>query len=155
MQVEKFTNYYAYVYLYFLYIPILTGRQGCLLDVIKRHCDFEGHVPAAACIPGWSLINKYGDRNKVCSGHKIKDLVAEEWDDPGCVLLNRREKSVLVCLVLQNIILIQRNLNMKGNGEVEYIKTGHDGNLVNHTKAVNHKPPVNVSETVTLASMQH
>ena len=63
-------------------------------------------------------INKYGDRNQGVQG-KIKDLVAEEWDDPGRVLLNRREKSVLICLLLQNIILIQRNLNMMGNGEVE------------------------------------
>ena len=35
-------------------------------------------------------INKYGDRNQGVQG-KIKDLVAEEWDDPGRVLLNRKE----------------------------------------------------------------
>ena len=31
-------------------------------------------------------INRYGDRNQGVQG-KIKDLVAEEWDDPGRVLL--------------------------------------------------------------------
>ena len=29
---------------------------------------------------------KYGDRNQGVEG-KIKDLVAEEWDDPACALL--------------------------------------------------------------------
>ena len=48
--------------------PNLDQRQGCLLDVMKRHCDFEGHVPAVVCIPGWSLDKQVWWPQPRCSG---------------------------------------------------------------------------------------
>ena len=102
---------------YFLFIPILTKDRDVSWMSRRDIAILKVTYQLSYVFLDGVWINKYGDRNHGVEG-KIKDLVAEEWDDPGCALLNRREKSVLVCLVLQNIILIQRNLNMKGNGEV-------------------------------------
>ena len=102
---------------YFLFIPILTKDRDVSWMSRRDIAILKVTYQLSYVFLDGVWINKYGDRNQGVEG-KIKDLVAEEWDDPGCALLNRREKSVLVYLVLQNIILIQRNLNMKGNGEV-------------------------------------
>ena len=107
-----------YVSLYFLYIPILTKDRDVSFMSWRDIAILKVTSQLSYVFLDGVWINKYGDRNQGVQG-KIKDLVAEEWDDPGRVLLNRREKSVLICLVLQNIILIQRNLNTMGNGEVE------------------------------------
>lgn len=44
-------------------------------------------------------INKHSDCNQGVQG-KIKDLVTEEWDDPGSMLLNIRESMLLMCSIL-------------------------------------------------------
>lgn len=48
-------------------------------------------------------VNKHSDCNQGVES-KIKDLVTEEWDDPGSMLLNIREDTVLMLIgsILQN-----------------------------------------------------
>lgn len=59
-------------------------------------------------------VNEHSDCNQGVES-KIKDLVTEEWDDPGSMLLNIREDIVLMLIgsTLQNatfFFLIQRIL---------------------------------------------
>lgn len=66
-------------------------------------------------------INKHSDCNQGVQG-KIENLVTEEWDDPGGMLLNIGENKMLMCSVLQNIIALNSEksfLNLKGNGGTE------------------------------------
>ena len=79
-----------YVSLYFLYIPILTKDKDVSFMSWRDIAILKVTYQLSYVFLDGVWINKYGDRNQGVQG-KIKDLVAEEWDDPGRVLLNRKE----------------------------------------------------------------
>lgn len=81
---------YMYVYLYVFCISILT-RSPSRRDIVIIKVTYQLSYVFLDGV--W--INKHGDCNQGVQG-KIKDLVTEERDDPGRVLLNVRQDRMLI-----------------------------------------------------------
>ena len=71
---------------YFLFIPILTKDRDVSWMSRRDIAILKVTYQLSYVFLDGVWINKYGDRNQGVEG-KIKDLVAEEWDDPACALL--------------------------------------------------------------------
>lgn len=70
-------------------------------------------------------INQHSDcKQRVQS--KIKDLVTEEWDEPGGVLLNRKKREIINTLNITKLCLTSKKslMNLKENGNQVVIAIG-------------------------------